>query len=162
MIKDQNTPWGREGMNRSQWLRRYRAAINMAVQSLGNPAVPSWRPEEILGHVRANSVAAPCEIYAIAMRQSADHRQATQGLSRTVVRIRQAALLAESGAEGEQPPTSRGAALHKRFAAIVEPFELKPYLYFDVYANRLTDIWIDPRTGQPLNPQPEAGNTPGS
>lgn len=114
-------PWRKEGLTRSAWLIRYRAAINMSLQSLGKTGVQGMSPAELLGHVRANSVTAPGAIFAHALRQSADHEEATTGPSPYTARLREAATLAEGGAEGVAPRPVPTARLRHAMEAVAPP-----------------------------------------
>lgn len=94
-MRNENTPWGREGLNRSQWLTKHRGAHNMAIGALSHPDIKDAPPATILRHIRDESVPAPAEIFALALQQSADFVE-SQG-SRDhgwIARLRQAAELA--------------------------------------------------------------------
>lgn len=141
-MRDANTPWAREGLNRSQWLLRHRGALNMAIGALSHPDLKDAPPATILRHIRDESVPAPAEIFALALQQSADF-VTSQG-SRDhgwIARLRQAAELAmQEAREGEgeedeaeeaakpepeaQKPASRATRLRRKleaYAPLPEP-----------------------------------------
>ncbi|MBU2326854.1 MAG: hypothetical protein KJ755_05765 [Alphaproteobacteria bacterium] len=103
MTAEEHTPWAREGLSRSQWLLKYRGALNMAIQALSHADLKDAPPATILRHIRDESVPAPPAIFAVALQQSADFVQ-SQG-SRDhgwITRLREAARLAmEEAREGE-------------------------------------------------------------
>lgn len=134
-MRDANTPWAREGLNRSQWLLKHKGATNMAIGALCHPDLKDAPPATILRHIRDESVPAPPEIFALALQQSADFVE-SQG-SRDhgwIARLRQAADLAlEEAREGEgedeaeepakpepeaQKPVSRATRLRRKLETI--------------------------------------------
>lgn len=101
------TPWAAEGLCRSKWLLRHRAAFNMTIQALGRASVRGMDPAALLAHVQSESVAAPAAIFAAALRQSADFHSTQEGHDTDfVARLSAAAALAdaEGGEKGTAPP----------------------------------------------------------
>lgn len=95
------TPWETEGLCRSKWLLRYRAAFNMAIQSLGHRDARDMAPHKLLAHVQREAVAAPAAIFAIALRQAADFMAKQEGEDSAFIgRLYAAAELAD--AEGRE------------------------------------------------------------
>lgn len=106
-------PWAAEGLCRSKWLLRHRAAFNMALQSLGHQNTKGMAPDMLFAHVRRESVAAPASIFAAALRHAADFLGKQEGEDPAFIgRLNAAAALADAEGVGGGMSRSMEPQLH--------------------------------------------------